>query len=136
MKTIQKLEIGFGLATLVGTLAYFCIFLPFYFGKKEDSDIYREIFFSALPTIVPGLMVGIGSVAHSARQRSVGLYAVLFGGGVLVLLFGVGYFGFLAGAGWVGFILASPGWLAAITMYCAGRSEKLVRNENKRDDSC
>ena len=127
MKTVQKLEIVFGLATLVGTLTYFCIMLWLIVGKRGNDDIYRQIFFLAILTIVPGLMVGIGSVAHSIRKSSIGLNAVKVGGSILILYFGLSFLGFAVWTGWLGgFILSTPGLLAAITMYLAYRAGKKV----------
>jgi hypothetical protein len=126
MKTVQKLEIVFGLATFVGTLIYFCIMLRLIVGKRENDEIYREVFSLAIPTIIPGLMVGIGSVAHSVRKSSIGLNALLFGGTVLVLVFGLSFLGFAVWTGWLGaFLLSTPGLLAVVTMYFATRSRKI-----------
>ena len=133
MKTIQKLEVGFGLATLVGTLIFFCVsVLRYTAGEKENyglDDIYQSIFFEGgLLFIVPGLMIGIGSVVHTVRQSSVGLIAVLLGGTVLVLIFGFSFLGFAVFGGWLrAFTLSTPGLLAAFTMYFAYRSRNLKK---------
>ena len=131
MKTVQKLEIVFGLATLVGTLTVFYIvilrFIVWKLEKDEWDEIYRALFFAVIFIIAPGLMVGIGSVAHSIRKSSIGLNAVKVGGSILILYFGLSFLGFAVWTGWLGgFILSTPGLLAAITMYLAYRAGKKV----------
>ncbi|MFN0278484.1 MAG: hypothetical protein ACKVRN_07770 [Pyrinomonadaceae bacterium] len=93
MKTIQKLEVGFGLATLVGTLTFFCSIVLRYSLERIADDGWKEVE-QILPAgfvfiILPGLMVGIGSVTHAVKQRFVGFILVLLGGITLVLCFGL-----------------------------------------------
>ncbi len=128
-KTIQKLEIGAGLATLVASSIYFYkSVLPY-----MDSDIREQnsivgplkIF---LLIIFPALLTAVGSYIHAVKQSRFGLIMLLLGSSILTLFFGILLFTFAIFYyyGWLGGLLAiTPGVFAALTIYFALRSRKL-----------
>jgi hypothetical protein len=132
MKTVQKLEIGFGLATLVSTLIVFYVtVLPAITDALRDNSwaTFRSyVFQSFLLLIFPSFCVGIASTIHAAKGNHWAFLVVLLGGSILSLLFGIYIFSFAIFyfLGWIGGFLAStPGYFALATMFAALRTKKL-----------
>ena len=129
MKTIQKLEIGFGLATLVATLI-----LLYLFASKAISDNHSDIIFESIISVVlllilPAFLTGIGSIVHVVRQSRGGFITVLLGGTVLSLIFGLNFFSLAIFYffGWVGGVIATtPALFALATVFAAMKSNKLL----------
>ena len=90
MKTIQKLEIYAGLATLITSLIYIYIsILPNIDLRNEEqtaTELFSKIF---LLIIFPALLTAIGSYTPSVKQSKIGFVALLFGTSFLMLFFGL-----------------------------------------------
>lgn len=132
MKNVQKLEIGFGLATLVTTWIFVFLFVfPVIVRELKDSNWNEAAWHSVsvfLFLLLPPLITSIGAVTHAIRQTRARFLLIFLGVAVLIFQFGIG---FLTGVvfyffGWVGGFFASmPGFLALATILAAWRTHKL-----------
>ncbi len=131
MKTVQKLEIAFGLATLLASVVIF-IFSAMPAIKLEAMNgrwdiVYEHIFSTILFGLIPALLIGIGSFFHAVYRRGIWFGCVLVGGTALILIFGMNLLSLAAVYfyGTVGGLLVStPGLLAAVTVFLSFRSRK------------
>jgi hypothetical protein len=86
MKAIQKLEIGFSLATFVASHAY----LGFTSLRSIDwDDPVAELIMTFLLITFPGLLLIVGAYSHASTQSLSGLIALLSGGSILIVIFGL-----------------------------------------------
>jgi len=130
MKTVQKLEVGAGIITLIATLLFF-FFAGFLKIIKEseyfNTTVKEELFWSFLILIIPSLLITFGSYFHASKQSKLGFAALIIGGSILMLYFGVIFFS--GGAFYYygvvgGFLSVIPGIFAAMTIILALRSRK------------
>jgi len=96
MKTIQKLEFGFGVATLVAAIFKFYfehIFLIKKNGELSSAASGEEVLIrSFLFLLLPAVFVFVGGYFHAFKQSSFGLVVLLIGSSVLVLILLIGTF--------------------------------------------
>ncbi len=118
MKTIQKLELFAGVATLIATIA-FIYFVDIPLSKKiavqnNDSTGYHWIQ-PCLLLILPSLLIVISSYAHAFKESKIGFIVVVILSGTLSFLYAIG---FLVGSAFEGQILIgiSPGLFAFATL--------------------
>lgn len=129
MKTVQKLEIAFGLATLISTLIVFFISVSPAIRKEISEDrwniIYGYLFWGFLLHMIPAFSIGISAFVHARRQSGSAFIILLLSGAVLVLVFGASFPFFAVYLGWLGgLIFSAPGFLAAFTIILAFRSRR------------
>lgn len=74
MKLVQKLEIAFGLATLILTIAYFCLnMLPYVKFRYENDGAFSSaiVLVSAFGMIViPSVLTSVGAYSWATRKGS------------------------------------------------------------------
>jgi hypothetical protein len=130
MKTIQKLEICAGIAT-VTTVLLFIFFAGLLDIIKKNQDlneaIKEELFWSVFILIIPAFLTAFGSYFHASKQSRLGLAGLFIGAGVLLLYFSVIFFS--GGAFYYygkigGFLCIIPAVFAALTIYFALQSKK------------
>lgn len=129
MKTIQKLELCAGIATVISAAIYFYVSaLPaINLRIKEENSITEVLSKGFLIIIFPALLTAVGSFVHTVKESRIGLVILLFGGSILTLFFGILLFSFATFYyyGWLGGLLAiTPGVFAALTIYFALQSKK------------
>lgn len=92
MRTIQRLELFAGLATLItGLLSCYFIDLPGAKGMEELGYSYQETFLRAFfALILPGFLTLVGAYFHTARQSIVGLILIFVFAGIIAFLHAVG----------------------------------------------
>lgn len=134
MKTVQKLEILGGLATLVvSSLFYYRIVLS-YINDDRGEQYYTPILVRVfLGILAPALLIAVGSLIHALARNRFGFILTLLGSFVLILFYGMmllsraSFYYF----GWIfGFVAVSPGVLAVLTVFFAFRSRKLSEVPN------
>ena len=132
MRTIQKLEVVFGCATLIAAIIEFCFeSIP---SIKKIGELHGETFSveglirSVIFLLLPAIFVCFGSYFHSVRQYRWALTFPIIGGSILTLIFVIGifsgaafYFYGLTGT----FLYLAPYILAMLTLIFAVRSRKL-----------
>ncbi|MCC7308845.1 MAG: hypothetical protein IT173_14875 [Acidobacteria bacterium] len=124
MKTIQRLEIGAGLATFVATLLIsFLLFFPALRLEIEDRQwdvVLRYLISGFVFCVLPACLIGFGSISHALRQNRNGVLAVLLGGVVLIPSFCLGFLGAAVYRGWLrSLFMTLPVFLAAFTILLA-----------------
>lgn len=127
MKIIQKLEIFFGVATLLATLlSFYFIALPHIeqlerLGYPRKGSLLRVF----LALILPGFLILVGTYFHAVKQSIIGFIIILVFGGLLTFSHAIG---FLVGASFNGHVLLgiSPGLFALTTMLLALYSQSLA----------
>lgn len=101
MKTVQKLEIGAGLATFVSTLAYFCVYMLPYSRFVYENDGALSGFAVLLTTfanlVIPGVVTAFGAYFWAVKSNWFGFGAVVFGASMtafvdLVIVCGVRFY--------------------------------------------
>lgn len=137
MKTVQKLEVFFGLATLITAV------IEFYFegipqikriaSLNSDTSVEGEVVRAFLFLLLPATLTFLGAYTHAVRQSKIGFILLLIGGSILVLILGIGLFSgaifyFYGFAG--GLLRVSPHFSALIAMLLAIYSKKLFNGEN------
>ena len=125
MRTVEKFEIGFGLATLATASLFFYASIKRVLDPSNiDWDLIIKIF---LLVMLPAILTTIGSVAHVVGKSKVGFAVLGFGSGVLglffaVMLFSLGIFYYF---GWIGGLFATtPGVFAILTLIVAVYSRR------------
>ena len=120
MKTIQKLEIIAGAATLtMALLGFYFVIIPDMEQLVKPGDSKGSALLgSLLALIIPASLVLIGAYFHALRRSIVGLIFIIFFGGIMTLL---DVLGFLLGGTSDGRVLLVilPGICAAITIIFA-----------------
>lgn len=128
MKTIQKLEVCVGIATLL-TVLLFIFFAGLLDIIKKNQDlngaVKEELFWSFFILIIPAFLTAFGSYFHASKQSRLGLAGLFIGAGMLLLYFSVIFFS--GGAFYYygkigGFLSVIPGIFAATTIILALRS--------------
>ena len=120
MKTVQKLEVFFGAATLLTAL------LSFYFvhsplmrhPNSENSSIEGFIFRPLIFFFLPAFLTCVGSYIHSTKQSISGFVITIIFGSIVTFFHAVG---FLIGTSFNGYLLLgiSPGVFAFTTVILA-----------------
>jgi len=131
MKTGQKLEIGFGIATFVMALMNFLFFSAPSLNKITDIPSERYLLISFIILVLPEFFIATGAYSHSAKQSRVGFILLLFFGILLVmfhgwlLVTGIAFYGPNAAPQvWFGL---SPAFFAVVTIFFAVRSRHSLR---------
>ncbi len=137
MKTVQKLEIAFGIATLFSTTAYYgLVILPlakFYYQKEYDGELYFSLVGGFLLVVLPGILRGLGAYLWASKKSSLGFAAIMLGGTITALYFGAYLFTgavFYYHGRVLGLIAASPFLFATLTLVFAFRCRKLFLSPN------
>jgi len=82
MKFLRKLEIGFGIATLVLALIVSVI----NFGPLYNVDIPLQLLGAVVFFIAPALMVALGGYLHAMQRKSSGFNMLWLGGLFLTVM--------------------------------------------------
>lgn len=125
MKTIQKLEIGAGIATPISISLYIC-FLFYYFGferllnnpvRGNKPDLVVIIFFIGW---LLSLLVGFGAYYNAARQSKLGGIAVCLGAVfIIITLVPLSFFVLINSGVLAGLLVITPAIFALVTLCLA-----------------
>lgn len=95
MKLVQKLEIAFGLATLILTIAYFCLnMLPYVKFRYENDGAFSSaiVLVSAFGMIViPSVLTAVGAYFWATKRSSLG-FGMVVSGALATSLVAVAFF--------------------------------------------
>ena len=132
MKTIQKLEVGFGLAALIFAIIEFVVFQSIEMTNEVTRQQIglRSILSGVVYQILPALLMAVGSFYHVFRKSRIGLITVIFFGVIAILTKALTFFlintiydvGLTASL-----VVALSGVLAILTILFALISRKLNR---------
>ncbi len=129
MKTVHKLEFGFGLATLLSTAVVFCVLVEPVTRKNATIPwelVYQYLFSAFIFCFLPACVVAFGAVLHSTKQRRAGFFAVVIGGSFLLITSSINFLGFAVFTGLMrALLLTIPAFLAAVTIVTAFRSRSV-----------
>ena len=137
MKTVQKLEIGFGTATFVSTLAYFYAYmLPHTKFVYDNDGVFKSVgvlLTAAAILLLPGAATAVGACIWSARANWLGFGSAVVGGAItvfahLVLVAGVRFY---SSGRITTLLLLTPLIFPSLTIIFAFRWRKILLSQDK-----
>lgn len=124
MQFAQKLEIGLGAGTFLGTFVFFCFVAEFALTKEYLSPDANSFIILLFLISLSSLLVAVGAYFDAARKNNIALTVLLIGAVFVIATLGFGsFFIFVYSRG--GFITLFPlvpTLLSALTVIIALRS--------------
>ena len=128
MKTVQKLEVFAGLATLATVLLYYYFFVypEVRLLIESQQHFKKNLLWSFLILILPALLIAFGSYLHAVKHNKAGLVLLLIGDSVSIFFCGLGLLSLDTRGLFYALIIIMWGIFATTTLVCAIRSESQV----------